>query len=155
MKVGGPDMAPHTDCPSGATPPSRSPGQTLGGVPGNPGRPSMDGFVPVTRASALSPGQMTWVAVDGLRVLLANVDGAFYALRDACGHRQAPLSRGTLSGHVVECPLHFAHFDVRSGALVNGPVSADVPTYAVEVEGDTVYVNVRRSSRDAGRGDAP
>jgi nitrite reductase/ring-hydroxylating ferredoxin subunit len=100
----------------------------------------LDGFVPVTRASELSPGAMTWVAVDRERVLIANVDGAFYALEDACGHRQVPLSKGTLDGHVVECSLHFAQFDVRTGKLLSGPMAADVPTYEVRVEGDTVYV---------------
>jgi 3-phenylpropionate/trans-cinnamate dioxygenase ferredoxin subunit len=99
-----------------------------------------DGFVPVTRASELVPGAMKWVAVDRERVLIANVDGAFYALQDACGHRQAPLSKGTLAGHVVECPLHFAQFDVRTGTLLSGPAAADIPTYEVLVEGDTVYV---------------
>jgi 3-phenylpropionate/trans-cinnamate dioxygenase ferredoxin subunit len=95
---------------------------------------------PVARASAVPPGAMTCVAVEYERVLLAHVEGAFYALRDACGHRGASLSRGTLAGHVVECPLHFARFDVRTGKLVSGPVSADTPTYEVRVEGDTVYV---------------
>jgi nitrite reductase/ring-hydroxylating ferredoxin subunit len=97
-------------------------------------------FVPVTTASALAPGAMTWAVVDRERVLIANVDGAFYALRDACGHRQMPLSKGTLAGHVVECPLHFATFDVRTGKPVGGPAAADVPTYAVQVHDDTVYV---------------
>jgi nitrite reductase/ring-hydroxylating ferredoxin subunit len=96
--------------------------------------------VPVTTVSGLLPGAMTWVVVDRERVLLANVDGAFYALRDACGHRQMQLSKGRLAGHVVECPLHFATFDVRTGKLVSGPASADVPTYAVKIENDTVYV---------------
>jgi len=99
-----------------------------------------DGFVPVTRVCELSPGEMKWVAVGRERVLIANVDGAFCALADACGHRQAPLSKGKLEGSVVECPLHFARFDVRTGKLLSGPVSADVPTYRVRVEGDTVYV---------------
>ena len=100
----------------------------------------VDGFVPVTTASELAPGARKWVAVDRERVLIANVEGVFYALRDACGHRQAPLSRGRLAGHVVECPLHFATFDVRTGKLLSGPSSADVPTYAVQVQDDTVYV---------------
>ena len=55
-----------------------------------------DGFVPVPRVSELAPGTMKWVAVDRERVLVANVDGAFYAIPDVCGHRQAPLSKGTL-----------------------------------------------------------
>jgi 3-phenylpropionate/trans-cinnamate dioxygenase ferredoxin subunit len=83
---------------------------------------------------------MKWVAVDRERVVLANVDGVFYALRDVCGHKNAPLSRGTLVGHLIECPLHFAQFDVRTGELVNGPVSTAIPTYEVRLEGDTVYV---------------
>jgi len=99
-----------------------------------------DGFVPVARASELPRGVMTWVALDRERVLIANVDGCFYALQDSCGHRQAPLSKGTLEGHVIECPLHFARFDVRTGKLLSGPTAADVPTYQVLVDGDTVYV---------------
>jgi nitrite reductase/ring-hydroxylating ferredoxin subunit len=100
----------------------------------------LDGFVPVTRASELLPGAMTWVAIDRERVLIANVDGAFYALQDACGHRRAPLSKGRLRGHLIECPLHFARFDVRTGKLESGPTAADVPVYEVRVEADTVYV---------------
>jgi 3-phenylpropionate/trans-cinnamate dioxygenase ferredoxin component len=99
-----------------------------------------DGFVPVARTSELLPGQMKWVAVNGERRVLANVAGAFYAISDVCGHRNAPLSRGKLQGYVIECPLHFAQFDIRTGELVNGPVSTAVPIYEVCVEGDTVYV---------------
>ena len=102
-----------------------------------------DEFVPVARASELPPGAMTWVALDRERVLIANVSGLFYGLQDVCGHRQAPLSKGRLEGHVVECPLHFAQFDVRTGKLLSGPVAADVPIYEVRVEGDTLYLRRR------------
>src|SRR5436853_7042088 len=100
----------------------------------------LDGFVSVITTSELSPGAMKWVVIDRERVLIANVEGAFYALRDACGHRQAPLSKGTLDGCVIECPLHFATFDVRTGKLLSGPTAADVPAYAVQVKDDTGYV---------------
>jgi len=100
----------------------------------------LEGFVAVTAASELPPGAMKWVVVDRERVLIANVAGSFYALRDVCGHAGAPLSTGELVGYVIECPLHYACFDVRSGKLLSGPVSGDVPTYQVRVEGDTVYV---------------
>jgi nitrite reductase/ring-hydroxylating ferredoxin subunit len=100
----------------------------------------MGDFVPVGTVSDLQPGQMKWVAVDRERVLLVNVDGAYYALKDQCGHQWAPLSRGKLQGHVVECPLHFACFDVRTGALLSGPVAMNIPVYEVRVAGETVYV---------------
>ena len=85
------------------------------------------------RASELAPGAMTWAVIDRQRIVIANVDGAFYALHDVCGHRGAPLSRGTLTGYVIECPLHFATFDVRTGKLLSGPVSANIPTCDVDV----------------------
>ena len=100
----------------------------------------MDGFVPAIRTSELGPGAMKSVTIDRERVLIANVDGAFYALRDTCGHQGATLEPGTLLGHVVECPLHFACFDVRTGKLLSGPPGADVPTYRVRIDDDTVYV---------------
>src|SRR3989454_10157922 len=77
------------------------------------------------------------------------------SLHDAlpiCGHRQAPLSKGTLEGHVIECPLHFATFDVRTGKLLSGPVAEDVPTYQVQVKDDTVYVKRAPPPSSAGAG---
>ena len=99
-----------------------------------------DGFVAVAKIGDVPVGGMTVVAIDRERIMLANVDGQFFAMRDMCGHRNAPLSRGRLEGCIVECSLHFAQFDVRSGKLIDGPISADVPVYEVRVEGDTVFV---------------
>jgi len=99
-----------------------------------------DEFVPVAKGAELAPGQMKWVAVNGERLVLANVEGAYYAISDVCGHRNAPLSRGKLNGYLIECPLHFAQFDVRTGELVNGPVSTAVAVYQVRVDGETVYI---------------
>ena len=107
----------------------------------------MEGFVPACKAADLTSGSMTWIAVHRERVLLANVEGTFYALSDVCGHLRAPLSRGRLEGYSVECPLHFARFDVRTGAPIDGPVATDVPTYQVRVEDGTVYVSTQPRSR--------
>src|SRR5882757_4908127 len=38
-----------------------------------------DGFVPVAKVDELPAGQMKWVAVDRERLVLANVEGEFYA----------------------------------------------------------------------------
>ena len=98
--------------------------------------------IPVAKVGDMAPGQMRWVAAGMERLLLANVDGAFFSLSDECGHQRYSLARGILEGHEVECPLHFARFDVRTGKLVVGPSSENLPTYHVLVEGDTVYVEM-------------
>ncbi len=107
-----------------------------------------EGFTAVAEVGDLAPGAMKFVAVDRERVVLANIDGAFFALRDVCGHRSAPLSRGQLTGCLIECPLHFAVFDMRTGKYVDGPFSADVPVYDVLVEAGTVHL--RRREGEAG-----
>jgi nitrite reductase/ring-hydroxylating ferredoxin subunit len=102
-----------------------------------------DRFVAVAKTGDLAPGEMKWVAVEGERVVLANLDGTFCALRDVCGHKNAPLSRGRLIGGVIECPLHFAQFDMRTGRLLSGPISTDIPVYEVRIEGDSVCARRR------------
>ena len=106
----------------------------------NPTSGPPPGFTPVANIADIPPGAMKCVAVDRERVLIANVDGIFHAISDICGHRNAPLSRGRLDGAIVECPLHFAQFDVRTGKFVDGPLGADVAAYETRVAGDTLYV---------------
>jgi len=81
----------------------------------------MTGFVPVAARSELAPGKLKRVMVEGRRVLLANVNDQFHALKDECRHQKSALSKGTLDGTTVECPLHFARFDVTTGTCLSGP----------------------------------
>src|SRR5260370_26257202 len=58
-------------------------------------------FVAVAKTEDLAPGQMKWVAIDRVRLVIAGVDGQFYAIRDVCGHKNPPLSRGRLDGCMI------------------------------------------------------
>ena len=40
--------------------------------------------IPVAKVGDMAPGQMRWVAAGMERLLLANVDGAFFSLSDEC-----------------------------------------------------------------------
>jgi nitrite reductase/ring-hydroxylating ferredoxin subunit len=59
--------------------------------------------------------KMKHVEINGKEILIANIDGNYYAISDRCGHSNAPLSRGNLEGNVVTYPLHGAQFDVITG----------------------------------------
>jgi 3-phenylpropionate/trans-cinnamate dioxygenase ferredoxin subunit len=103
-----------------------------------------EGFVRVARVTDIPPGSLLRVDVDMELICLANVGGHIYAISDDCPHIGGALSDGDLAGCVVTCPVHLAQFDVRSGRVLRGPAREDVPTYEVRVEGDDVYVAVRR-----------
>jgi naphthalene 1,2-dioxygenase system ferredoxin subunit len=71
----------------------------------------------------LPVGTMRRVTFGDRDVLLANVDGGILATDDRCPHMSAPLSLGTLSGCVVDCPLHSGRFDLCTGETVQMPTT--------------------------------
>jgi 3-phenylpropionate/trans-cinnamate dioxygenase ferredoxin subunit len=100
----------------------------------------MDAFKKVTTVDQLSPGQCMTAVVDNSYIAVFNVDGAFHALDGNCPHMGGLLGNGTLNGCVVKCPEHGMRFDVTSGAMPGGGLSAK--KFAVKVEGSDVLVEV-------------
>jgi 3-phenylpropionate/trans-cinnamate dioxygenase ferredoxin subunit len=99
-------------------------------------------FVKIAKISEIPLGQVQVVEVDGEDVALCNVDGEIYAIADVCTHDDGPLSQGCLHGDQIECPRHGARFDVRTGRALSLPAVVPLPTFAVQVEGDDILVNV-------------
>lgn len=77
-------------------------------------------FAALARLEEVPPGTMKGVAVEGRQVLLANVAGEVYAVRDTCPGSVAPLSLGSFTPPVVVCPWHNEAFDVRTGKRADG-----------------------------------
>ena len=86
-------------------------------------------------------GEGRVVEAEGKTLALFNVDGAFYALDNACAHRGGPLGEGDLDGTVVVCPWHAWRWDVKTGANVNNP-AVKMPCYAVSVDDGRVFVEL-------------
>ena len=100
-------------------------------------------FVPALPLSALAPGQMRCVDVAGTPVLLARTkDGSVHAVHNICTHAHSPMDEGRLRGHRLVCALHGASFDVRSGAVLSGPATVALPSYAVRVLDGRIEVQV-------------
>lgn len=78
----------------------------------------MADYVKVAKTSEVVPGQGKLVETAGQSISLFSVDGAIYAIDDACSHRGGPVSRGVLDGRQVICPWHRAKFDVATGAVI-------------------------------------
>lgn len=77
---------------------------------------------------------------------LYRVDDKIYAIHDICTHEHAHLSEGVQEGCVVECPLHLARFDLRTGEPIDGPAYTPVATYETKVANDTVFVRLPEST---------
>ena len=104
--------------------------------------PARSGFERVAATSEIPNGSMKEVSVGGIDVMVANVNGTFYALANKCTHAGGPLAKGKLEGFVVQCPLHGSKFDVRTGAVVGPPAQIPERVFGVKVDGNDILVNV-------------
>ena len=80
------------------------------------------------------------VDIDGTPVAIADVEGEIHAFDDECTHRTCPLSEGDLDGVLVTCPCHKSRFDIRTGAVLNGPATQPIRVRRVVREGDRILV---------------
>lgn len=109
--------------------------------------------LPVCPVSELPPGSRRIVeTADRISIGVFNVDGQFYALRNICPHRRAPLCKGQITGRVtsdgpgdwqmhgpqdiLRCPWHGWEFDIRTGRSVFNPHKVRVKAYDVTIECD-------------------
>jgi nitrite reductase/ring-hydroxylating ferredoxin subunit len=101
------------------------------------------GFVGVASTKDLTQGKMASAELGGKQILVANVDGKYYAIGNKCTHMGCSLSDGELKkGEVVRCPCHGSNFDVKNGKVVKGPAKTAEPTFEVKVEKDQILVNI-------------
>ena len=101
----------------------------------------------VAGVADIPAGTMLRVEAGGDAVLVANVDGAFFAIANTCSHRGGDLSHGTIEDGIVTCPRHGSQFDVRTGRNFAGPkilgkrfITNSVRVYAVTVEGEDILL---------------
>lgn len=97
-------------------------------------------WIEVAQRSDLVEGAGLRVEIDGFPIALWNVAGEIYATQDSCTHEETSLSDGDLWDDEVECPLHGAQFNVRTGAVLTLPAIFPLRTFPVKIEGDAVYV---------------
>lgn len=96
----------------------------------------------VAKTDDLDEEEVMSVMVGDEEIALYNVEGEFYATHGICTHENIGLADGFVEGALVECPLHAACFEIKTGKAVNPPATVDLKTYPVKVEGDTVYVGI-------------
>ncbi len=116
----------------------------------------MGSLIEAGKTSEFEDGTMKKVLAQGQEILLARVEGKYFATENRCPHLGGELSAGKLEGTVVTCPRHGSRFDIRDGKVVRwlkgtGLFSAvgkalkppkPLKTYNVKVEGDAILIEI-------------
>ncbi len=106
-------------------------------------------------ASGISRGELRTkgrkvVRKNGKQVLLIESGDRVFAIANRCPHEGYPLSEGTLGTDcLLTCNWHNWKFDLRTGEALVG--RDPVRTYAVELRGDEIFLDLTDSPADAQR----
>jgi nitrite reductase/ring-hydroxylating ferredoxin subunit/uncharacterized membrane protein len=80
------------------------------------------------------------VQADGRQILLYRHDGTLYALDNLCSHAAGLLSRGTVEGLTVTCPLHGSQYCLADGSVSRGPSHQPQPVIRTRVRNGWIEV---------------
>jgi nitrite reductase/ring-hydroxylating ferredoxin subunit len=100
----------------------------------------------IASTKALPPGKILGVVKNNTEMLVANVEGKYYAIGNVCTHNGCKLSDGVLKGDKLMCICHGSTFDVRTGAVVMGPAKKPEPSYQLKIDGDQILANLQVNS---------
>lgn len=92
--------------------------------------------------ATLTEGKPQRIEKNGESICIARVGSEVFAISDTCSHSEASLSEGDILGFKIECWLHGAEFDVRTGEALTPPAVAPVKSYPVTIDGDSVTVEM-------------
>jgi len=96
----------------------------------------------VAKTSEIEEDVPKALRIGDLFIALYKIADRYYATDDICTHEFAMLSEGYVDGDVIECPLHQARFHIPSGKVVGPPADKDLRTFAVQVVGEDVFVEI-------------
>jgi len=98
-------------------------------------------WVRVLEESELQDDVPAGVQADGRQILLYRHDGTLYALDNLCSHAACLLSRGSVEGLTVTCPLHGSQYCLADGSIRRGPSHQPQPVIRTRVR--TGWIEVR------------
>ncbi|HBH34988.1 MAG TPA: nitrite reductase (NAD(P)H) small subunit [Gammaproteobacteria bacterium] len=102
----------------------------------------MSDWIEITQLDEIPVLGSRVVKTDGMDIAVFRTsDDRIFAIKDACPHKQGPLSQGIVHGTSVTCPLHNWKIDLASGEAL-GADEGCTNVYDTKVENNMVYLRI-------------
>lgn len=99
-------------------------------------------YVRLLRVDAVLSGELKQFTVQGIEILVINVENQFYCLDARCTHAGAPLAEGEVTQDVLTCPWHGSKFNIKDGRVLRGPADKPLKVYPLVVKEQDVFVEL-------------
>ena len=94
------------------------------------------------RLDQLESGKPVKLEKAGKTICVTRVGDEVFAINDTCTHSEASLSEGDVTDFKIECWLHGAEFDLRTGEAITLPANIALETYPERIEANSVTVEI-------------
>lgn len=102
----------------------------------------MGRYVKIAETEEIPENTMRLFKVNGHKILVANVEGEFYAFENQCPHMGYSLYLGSLEGKVLTCGFHYAKFDVKTGKSLNPVTHKPITTFKTKIQNSMLLVEL-------------
>ena len=100
-------------------------------------------WVKIANKNEIREGNGKEVNINGQRIALFLSHNKYYAIEALCRHQDGSLLPGKIEGEVVECPLHFWHYNIRTGELsILYWEGVKLNTFDVEIRKNEIYLDI-------------
>ncbi len=99
-------------------------------------------FVRVIAVGDLEDNQIKGLKVNGKYMAVVRVGEEVFAFDDTCTHAACSISPGEVDDYAAPCYCHGAVFDVRTGAVLQGPAGRPLQTFTVKLQDGDVYAEM-------------
>lgn len=112
----------------------------------------------VGEVSQIPKGEAYITEVNGVSIGIFKEEGNYYAIRNVCPHKLAPICEGAVcgtmlpseptefvygyEGKVLKCPWHGWEFNIETGEALFGISNRKVKTYPVEVKDGMIFIKM-------------
>ena len=99
-------------------------------------------LIKICDLSEIPNGSIKKFEINDDEITICNINNQIFAINDNCSHDEASLQEGFIDGYEIECPMHGAKFDIRTGEVTCLPAVSPIKTYNIKINNGAIELEI-------------
>ena len=99
-------------------------------------------LIKICDLSEIPNGSTKKFVINDEEITICNINNQIFAINDNCSHDEASLQEGFIDGYEIECPMHGAKFDIRTGEVTCLPAVSPIKTYNIKINNGAIELEI-------------
>ncbi|MCH2304878.1 MAG: non-heme iron oxygenase ferredoxin subunit [SAR202 cluster bacterium] len=99
-------------------------------------------LIKICDLSEIPNGSIKKFEINDEEITICNINNQIFAINDNCSHDEASLQEGFIDGYEIECPMHGAKFDIRTGEVTCLPAVSPIKTYNIKINNGAIELEI-------------